>query len=109
MQVFGEKTSSGISYRRKRPGVTRNEAAPLWIKCRLRQECATSIRNSLNGILEYRAARLQQIHERLGQFIRNHHLDRLYVLEMHIESTFGDPSLAYDVLDRYGFDRLFCI
>ena len=75
----------------------------------MRQECATSIRNSLNGILEYRAARLQQIHERLGQFIRNHHLDRLYVLEMHIESTFGDPSLAYHILDGYGFYRLPCI
>jgi hypothetical protein len=75
----------------------------------LRQECAASIRNSLNGILEYCAARLQQVHKRLGQFIRNRHLDSLYVLEMHIEGTFGYPSLAHDILDRYGFDRLPCI
>ena len=75
----------------------------------MRQERATSIRNSLDGILEDRAARLQQLHERLGQLIRNHHLDRLYVLKMDIERPFGDPGLAYDVLDRYGFDRLFCI
>ena len=79
------------------------------MKRRLMQECATSIRHSLDGILEDSAPWLQQIHERLGQFVRNHHLNRLYVLEMHIERPFGDPRLAYDVLDRYGFDRLFRI
>lgn len=70
------------------------------------QERTTSIRNSLDWIFEDRAARLQQVHKCLGQFVRNRHLNSLYVLEMHIEGPFGDPGLAYDILDRYGFDRL---
>lgn len=70
------------------------------------QECATSIRNSLDGMLEDGTPRLQQIHERLGQFVGNHHLNGLYVLEVHIERPLGDPGLAYDIVDRHGLDRL---